>query len=111
MERRYNRGSSPGLYVLQQDVMRSRPPATPRYDAQLGQTFPPTQPYRELAPRISAQVIRTRMFVTDVSQWQQVAKVHGAVFADVRPTTSIVQIANLIDADARIGIGADAVVA
>ena len=56
-----------------------------------------------------SNVIRTRMFVTDISQWEQVAKVHGEVFADIRPATTIVQVAKLIDADAKIEIEADAV--
>jgi len=55
-------------------------------------------------------VIRTRMFVTDVSKWEEVARVHGEVFADVRPATSIVQVARLIDKDALIEIEADAIV-
>ena len=54
--------------------------------------------------------IRTRMYVTDVSQWEQVAKVHGEVFAEIRPATSIVEVAKLIDKDAQIEIEADAVV-
>lgn len=57
------------------------------------------------------QVIRTRMFVTDVSQWQEVAKAHGSVFAEIRPATTIVQVAKLIDADAMIEIEADVIVA
>jgi enamine deaminase RidA (YjgF/YER057c/UK114 family) len=56
------------------------------------------------------QVIRTRMFVTDVSKWEEVAKVHGEVFASIRPATTIVEIARLIDGDALIEIEADAVV-
>ena len=56
------------------------------------------------------QVIRTRMFVTDVSKWEEVAKVHGEVFADVRPATTIVEVARLIDGEALIEIEADAVV-
>jgi enamine deaminase RidA (YjgF/YER057c/UK114 family) len=56
-------------------------------------------------------VIRTRMFVTDVSKWEEVARVHGEVFADIRPATSILEVAKLIDADAQIEIEADAVVA
>ena len=56
-------------------------------------------------------VIRTRMFVTDVSKWEQVAQVHGEVFKDVRPATSILEVARLIDAEAQIEIEADAVVA
>jgi enamine deaminase RidA (YjgF/YER057c/UK114 family) len=55
-------------------------------------------------------VIRTRMFVTDVSKWEEVAKVHGEVFADIRPATSIVEVAKLIDAEAMIEIEADVIV-
>jgi enamine deaminase RidA (YjgF/YER057c/UK114 family) len=56
-----------------------------------------------------SDIIRTRMFVTDVAKWEEVAKVHGEVFADIRPATSIVQVAKLIDRDAQIEIEADAV--
>jgi enamine deaminase RidA (YjgF/YER057c/UK114 family) len=56
------------------------------------------------------QVIRTRMYVTDVSKWEEVARVHGSVFKDIRPATTIVEVARLIDADAVIEIEADAMV-
>jgi enamine deaminase RidA (YjgF/YER057c/UK114 family) len=56
-------------------------------------------------------VIRTRMFVTDVSQWEQVARVHGEVFKDIRPATSILEVPRLIDGDALIEIEADAIIA
>ena len=56
------------------------------------------------------QVIRTRMFVTDVSKWEEVARVHGEVFAEIRPATSIVEVAKLIDAEAQIEIEADAII-
>jgi enamine deaminase RidA (YjgF/YER057c/UK114 family) len=55
-------------------------------------------------------VIRTRMYVTDVSKWEQVAEVHGEVFAEIRPATTIVEVAKLIDKEAQIEIEADAVV-
>jgi len=55
------------------------------------------------------QVIRTRMFVTDVSKWEEVARVHGEVFAEIRPATSILEVARLIDKDAEIEIEADVV--
>jgi len=57
------------------------------------------------------QVIRTRMYVTDISKWEEVARVHGETFAEIRPATTIVQVARLIDADAQIEIEADAIVA
>lgn len=54
-------------------------------------------------------VIRTRMYVTDVSKWEEVARVHGEVFAEIRPATTIVEVARLIDGEAQIEIEADAV--
>jgi enamine deaminase RidA (YjgF/YER057c/UK114 family) len=56
-----------------------------------------------------SHVIRTRMFVTDVSKWEEVARVHGEIFADIRPATTIVEVARLIDEDAMIEIEADAI--
>ena len=56
-------------------------------------------------------VIRTRMYVTDVSQWEQVAAAHGAMFGEIRPATTIVEVPKLIDGDAKIEIEADAIVA
>jgi enamine deaminase RidA (YjgF/YER057c/UK114 family) len=55
-------------------------------------------------------VIRTRMYVIDVTQWEHVARVHGEIFADIRPATTIVEVAKLIDKDAQIEIEADAIV-
>jgi enamine deaminase RidA (YjgF/YER057c/UK114 family) len=54
-------------------------------------------------------VIRTRMYVTDVSKWEEVARVHGSVFEDIRPATTIVEVARLIDGEALIEIEADAI--
>jgi len=56
------------------------------------------------------QVIRTRMFVTDISRWEEVAAAHGKVFGEIRPATTLVEVARLIDADAQIEIEADAIV-
>jgi len=55
-------------------------------------------------------VIRTRMYVTDVTKWEEVANVHGEVFGEIRPATAIVEVAKLIDAEAQIEIEADAIV-
>ena len=44
-------------------------------------------------------VIRTRMYVVDVSKWEEVARVHGSVFSEIRPATTIVEVARLIDGE------------
>lgn len=54
--------------------------------------------------------IRTRIYVTNVSKWEEVAAVHGEIFAEIRPAITIVEVAKLIDAEAQIEIEADAIV-
>jgi enamine deaminase RidA (YjgF/YER057c/UK114 family) len=45
-----------------------------------------------------ADVVRTRLFVTDISRWQEYGRAHGEAFADVLPATSMIQVSGLIDA-------------
>jgi enamine deaminase RidA (YjgF/YER057c/UK114 family) len=58
----------------------------------------------------TTDVVRTRIYTTNISQWEQIAGVHGKVFGDIRPATTIVGVARLIDDAAMIEIEADAVV-
>jgi len=89
-----------------------------------GSTFAPGDAYAQAAKcleialgalaRLGAEashVVRTRMFVTDISRWEEYGRAHGEVFRDHPPATSMVEVRALIDPRMLIEIELDAVLA
>jgi enamine deaminase RidA (YjgF/YER057c/UK114 family) len=57
-----------------------------------------------------ADVVRTRMYVTDATRWQEIGRAHGAVFGDIRPVTAMIEVNGFLDPRMLVEVEADAYV-
>jgi len=76
------------------------------------QTFQTLNNVRRSLESVGAKledVVRTRIYVTDISRWEEVGKVHGSFFKEIRPATTVVEVRNLVNPQILVEIEAEAI--